>query len=83
MVWRQRHPSIWFAIIYLGLDRFKLFNESLGYIHGDDMIVTASRRFEHYLKFGDNVARLSDNELVILLEEIAATGDAKNILESL
>lgn len=82
-MWRQRHPPIRFAIIYLGLDRFKLVNESLGYVHGDDMVVAASRRFEQSLKFGDNVARLGDDELVILLEEIATTGDAKNILESL
>ncbi|MDA9975608.1 hypothetical protein N9F34_02105 [Alphaproteobacteria bacterium] len=57
-MWRQRHPAVRFPIIYLGLDRFKLVNESLGYVHGDD-------------------------ELVILLEEVATTGDAKNTLESL
>jgi diguanylate cyclase (GGDEF)-like protein/PAS domain S-box-containing protein len=80
---RQRHPSTLFAVIYLDLDRFKLVNESLGHVHGDDMIIAASRRLEQSLKFGDTVARLGGDEFAILLEEVVTVGDAKSISESL
>jgi diguanylate cyclase (GGDEF)-like protein/PAS domain S-box-containing protein len=80
---RQRHASTRFAVIYLDLDRFKLVNESLGHVHGDDMIIAASRRLEQSLKFGDTVARLGGDEFAILMEEVATPGDAKSISESL
>jgi diguanylate cyclase (GGDEF)-like protein/PAS domain S-box-containing protein len=80
---RQRYPSTRFAVVYLDLDRFKLVNESLGHVHGDDMIIAASRRLEKSLKFGDTVARLGGDEFAILMEEIATAADAKSISESL
>jgi diguanylate cyclase (GGDEF)-like protein/PAS domain S-box-containing protein len=80
---RRRHPTTRFAVIYLDLDRFKLVNESLGHVHGDDMIIAASRRLEQSLKFGDTVARLGGDEFAILMEEVATPGDAKSISESL
>jgi diguanylate cyclase (GGDEF)-like protein/PAS domain S-box-containing protein len=83
MARRQRHPSTRFAVIYLDLDRFKLVNESLGHVHGDDMIISASRRLEQSLKFGDTVARLGGDEFAVLMEEVATVGDAKSISESL
>ena len=80
---RLRHPSTKFAVVYLDLDRFKLVNESLGHVHGDDMIIAASRRLEQSLKFGDTVARLGGDEFAILMEEVATAADAKSISESL
>jgi diguanylate cyclase (GGDEF)-like protein/PAS domain S-box-containing protein len=80
---RTRHPSTRFAVIYLDLDRFKLVNESLGHVHGDDMIIAASRRLEQSLKFGDTVARLGGDEFAILMEDVATPGDAKSISEDL
>ncbi len=80
---RTRYPSTRFAVVYLDLDRFKLVNESLGHVHGDDMIIAASRRFEQSLKFGDTVARLGGDEFAILMEDVATPGDAKSISESL
>ena len=47
------------------------------------MIIAASSRFEQSLRFGDTEACLGDDKFAILLEEAAATGDAKNIMESL
>lgn len=80
---RQRYPSAKFAVIYLDLDRFKLVNESLGHVHGDDLIISASRRLEQSLKFGDTVARLGGDEFAILMEDVRSVGDAKSISESL
>ena len=79
----RRTPLARFAVIYLDLDRFKVVNESLGHVHGDDLIIAAARRLEHSLKFGDTVARLGGDEFAILLEDVADKGEATSIADML
>lgn len=67
---QRRSQSAQFAVIYLDLDRFKVVNESLGHVHGDDLIIAAARRLEQNLKFGDTVARLGGDEFAIMLEDV-------------
>lgn len=65
-----------FAVLFLDLDRFKLVNDSLGHIVGDQLLVGIARRLEPCLRPGDTVARLGGDEFTILLEEINDTSDA-------
>jgi len=76
----RRSPNI-FAIIFLDLDDFKVINDSMGHIAGDELLKVASRRLEASLRAGDSVARLGGDEFVILLEEIANEGEAIAIAE--
>jgi diguanylate cyclase (GGDEF)-like protein/PAS domain S-box-containing protein len=80
---RRRKASAKFAVIYLDLDRFKVVNESLGHVHGDDLIIAAARRLEQSLKFGDTVARLGGDEFAILLEDVEEKNEALAISEML
>lgn len=80
---QRRNPSARFAVIYLDLDRFKVVNESLGHVHGDDLIIAAARRLEQNLKFGDTVARLGGDEFAIMLEDVRDKTDATNLSEML
>ncbi len=80
---QQRFPAIKFAIIYLDLDRFKLVNESFGFVHGDDLIIAASRRLEDNVKYGDTVARLGGDEFAILLEDMQNVEKARKFSETL
>jgi len=79
----RRSAAATFAVIYLDLDRFKVVNESLGHVHGDDMIIAAARRLEQHLKFGDTVARLGGDEFAILLEDVEDKTEAKAIADTL
>ena len=78
---QRRTKSAEFAVIYLDLDRFKVVNESLGHVHGDDLIISASRRLEDNLRFGDTVARLGGDEFAMLLEEINDKSEALAICD--
>ena len=60
----------WFAALYLDLDRFKVVNDSLGHMVGDELLTAVSRRLESCLRQEDALARLGGDEFAILLNAI-------------
>ncbi len=65
-----RHPERAFAVLFLDFDRFKIINDSLGHLAGDEMLVEVARRLKNSVRGGDTIARLGGDEFIILLEEI-------------
>jgi len=68
-----------FAVLYLDLDRFKIVNDSLGHLVGDELLTAVSRRLESCLRQGDTLARLGGDEFAILLNELAEEQQANAI----
>jgi diguanylate cyclase (GGDEF)-like protein/PAS domain S-box-containing protein len=59
-----------FAVIFLDLDRFKVINDSLGHLAGDQLLIAIAQILQSTLKPSDLAARLGGDEFIILLEEI-------------
>ena len=59
------------ALLYLDVDRFKVINDSLGHLAGDEFLREVARRLQACVRKPDLVARLSGDEFVILLEDVA------------
>ncbi len=58
-----------FAVVVLGLDRFKHINENLGYALGDAVLREVAKRLrQHVRREGDVVARLSGDQFALLLQ---------------
>ncbi|HEX8853774.1 MAG TPA: EAL domain-containing protein, partial [Pyrinomonadaceae bacterium] len=74
----KRRDSRLFAVLFLDLDRFKIVNDSLGHMVGDQLLVGIGRRLETCLRPGDTVARLGGDEFTILLEDL---NDAEEAIE--
>ncbi len=72
----QQHPQRLFAVLFLDCDRFKVVNDSLGHLVGDQLLVAIARRLESALNPGNTLARFGGDEFVILLEEISQPEDA-------
>ncbi|MBW3551821.1 MAG: diguanylate cyclase, partial [Proteobacteria bacterium] len=65
----RRRPERRFALLYLDIDRFKLFNDSLGHLAGDEVLREVARRLGECIREPDVVARLSGDEFALLLED--------------
>ena len=68
-----------FAALYLDLDRFKVVNDSLGHLVGDELLKAVSRRLESCLRPGDALARLGGDEFAILLNGLGDDQQANAI----
>ena len=65
----RRDPERGFALLYLDVDRFKLFNDSLGHQAGDIVLREVAARLLQCVRTPDVAARLSGDEFAILLED--------------
>jgi diguanylate cyclase (GGDEF)-like protein/PAS domain S-box-containing protein len=75
----KQHRGSRFAALYLDLDRFKVVNDSLGHLVGDELLTAVSRRLESCLREGDSLARLGGDEFAILLNRLEDEAQASTI----
>ncbi|MDZ8225870.1 MULTISPECIES: EAL and GGDEF domain-containing protein [unclassified Nostoc] len=77
----KRHSDYLFAVLFIDLDRFKLINDSLGHIKGDQFLLAIANKLEICIRSIDTVARLGGDEFTILLEGIQDVSDAIKAVE--
>ncbi|NLT32964.1 MAG: EAL domain-containing protein [Acidobacteria bacterium] len=86
----RRRKDRTFALIFLDLDSFKMINDNLGHMIGDQVLVAVAGRLECTVRSSDSVARLGRNhtiarlggdEFTILLEGISGVTDAVRVAE--
>ena len=88
----KRRKDHLFAVLFLDLDGFKMINDSLGHLMGDQLLVGVASRLEKCLRSSDTVARLGEtftvarlggDEFTILLDDIKESLDANRAAERL
>jgi len=72
----KRHLDDHFALLFADVDRFKVVNDSLGHLVGDELLVAIAERIRNTIRPADTVARLGGDEFTILLETIDKPEDA-------
>jgi diguanylate cyclase (GGDEF)-like protein/PAS domain S-box-containing protein len=79
----QRRPRASFAVLFLDIDRFKVINDSLGHVRGDEVLMEVGRRLQSGLRPHDTVARLGGDEFGVLLEDVPDAETARKVAERL
>jgi len=77
----RRQPDHLFGVLFLDVDRFKVVNDSLGHLVGDELLFGISRRLEGCMRQGDAIARLGGDEFTILLNDLTEVAQASSIAE--
>ncbi len=63
------------AVMLLDLDGFKLINDTLGHVAGDEVLVAVARRLSGALRASDAVARLGGDEFAFILANVGAESE--------
>ena len=77
----KRHPDRKPAVLFLDIDRFKIINDSLGHMAGDQMLIATARRLDSCLRAEDTLARLGGDEFAILLDNTNDVSDTVRVAE--
>ncbi|BBD62756.1 diguanylate cyclase/phosphodiesterase with PAS/PAC and GAF sensor(s) (plasmid) [Nostoc sp. HK-01] len=72
-----------FAVLFLDLDRFKVVNDSLGHLVGDQLLMALAERLQSCLQPQDTLARWGGDEFTILLPQIESIEDATVVAENI
>ena len=67
------------ALVFLDLDGFKGLNDSRGHVVGDQLLTEVARRLSLCVRESDTVARLGGDEFVLVLEDLAAVEDGRQV----
>ncbi len=62
-------PDYKFSVLFLDCDRFKIINDSLGHLVGDELLIAIAQRLQSLMRETDVLARLGGDEFAIFLDE--------------
>ena len=71
-----RHDRSLAAVLLIDVDRFSVFNDSLGHQAGDELLVAIALRIAGSLGPGATLARVGGDDFAVLFEDLSAVPDA-------
>ncbi len=73
---KKQYDGYTFAVLFIDLDNFKVVNDSLGHLVGNQLLVSVARRLENCVRSIDTIARFGGDEFAILLDNINDMSDS-------
>lgn len=69
------------VIMFLDLDRFKLINDTLGHVAGDELLKQVANRLKHTVNEGDLLVRMGGDEFTIVFPEVLVEGNISKLAQ--
>lgn len=76
-------PRTRFGLLYFDLDRFKVVNDSLGHIFGDQILREVAQRLQLLLPHNAFAARIGGDEFVVLVDAVADEDELLDLAEAI
>ncbi len=77
------HPNSQFAVLFLDCDDFKIVNDSLGHLAGDQLLKAVARRLSACINPHYTLARFEGDEFTVLLEQIESVDEATFLAQAI
>ena len=72
-----------FAVLFLDLDHFKVINDSLGHVVGDQLLRAVADRLQNIVRRYDFIGRLGGDEFTLILQRIKSASSAGRVAEKI
>jgi diguanylate cyclase (GGDEF)-like protein/PAS domain S-box-containing protein len=77
----KRHKQF-VAVLFLDLDRFKLINDTIGHIKGDDILKAVAARLEKHTRKSDTLARQGGDEFTVVVRGLDRIEDIPKVTDN-
>ncbi|MEU3841089.1 EAL domain-containing protein [Streptomyces sp. NPDC028635] len=74
---RSTRESTLICLLFIDLDDFKIVNDTLGHLVGDQLLTAVGERLSRTLRRSDTAARLGGDEFAVLMEDAKQPLDAE------
>ncbi|WRH68487.1 MAG: EAL domain-containing protein [Planktothrix sp. GU0601_MAG3] len=83
LAYTHTYSSSKFAVLFLDCDDFKVVNDSLGHLAGDQLLKAVARRLSNCINPNYTLARFEGDEFTVLLEKIESVDEATQLAETI
>lgn len=80
---QKNQPDYHFSLLFLDCDRFKIINDSLGHLVGDELLIAFGARVLEIMPPQGTLARLGGDEFAIILSGTAEIQPVRQIAEQI
>jgi diguanylate cyclase (GGDEF)-like protein/PAS domain S-box-containing protein len=72
----KNNPNYNYAVLFIDLDSFKVVNDSLGHLIGDELLQKVAQKVKQCVNVKHTIARFGGDEFAILLDDIYSLDEA-------